>query len=279
MIIGKVKEVLDNFVIVFEASPIYDEGKAIPLYSMMEPQVGMDVVIHEGDDILGELFFYSILRTDAPVLYSALGNYFLMSKSGVNLVTEGDNFIQSKGSSVVKGSGVGINGTSGKVMIANDNADLKTLLTDLLDFLNQLPSNTSAGGYPVLILGPGASQLSKVKTSINNLLGTVSADLVKDGGKYDRTEESSTKEGSGSSSSSDATSSSTSPTPSKTIQDILDEVADLVTQVATTFSSYAAATQCASPGSPLVPTGVPALVATLTARITKLKANIKLTRL
>lgn len=152
-LIGIVKNVLDNFVVEFEIPGLIDNGKAIPLYTMHEPEVGMEILIIKGNDILNNLYFYSIIKITEEVMYKALSSYLKFDKSGN---------IELK--------------SSKKLFIGNSEDNLYDLLMQIYDYLNSIPAYYIAGANPITPNGAGNTPLAMIKQNLEKLLTNTSTE-------------------------------------------------------------------------------------------------------
>lgn len=189
--IGKVSEVIDggNFIIRFSVPGVIDNGKAFPLHTLHEPEVGDEIVVWGGDDLLNNLFMYCFLQSDKDrdvnasesVIMKAFKNYIQnVDGAGIELVSEdGDVLMDAGNIAFIHGSKAAGIKSEGPLHIEGKGVKLEQILIDIWTVLTSTATMYQAGGMPVTMINPG--QLPNINMNISKLLGSANVPIMKDG--------------------------------------------------------------------------------------------------
>jgi len=182
--IGKVLEEVDGdgFLIKFEVPGLIDEGEAVPLHTMQQPQPGDEISVWGGDGILNSLFVYSLNQYEPDIIYKAWDNYIQNYKGGMQVVSkDGDTLMEAGNCAMVRGkAGAGMDGDGGPIDIHNSKKKLEDLFVSIFKILSGTASMYTAAGSPVLLVNP--SEVNNLAQGIQQLFGTVDVTIQEHGG-------------------------------------------------------------------------------------------------
>lgn len=145
--IGKIEEELDGFKIRFSIPNLIESAIAYPVYTIHQPVAGMEVFIWELQSVLGNCFFYSIIKTSESTILEAFGNKIeFLAEGGMELYTKEDYILEAEGC-------IKLTGRKGVNMIGGSELSLDDLLTKIHEILTT-PGIFAASVYPVIVQNP-----------------------------------------------------------------------------------------------------------------------------
>lgn len=270
--IGKVTEVLDDhFVIMFEVPGEIDNGKAFPLHTMQQPEVGDEIVVWGGDDLLNNLFCYCILQSEGTaqaqnkqsIIFKAFSNYIQnVNGAGIQVISEEcDTLMKAGNCAMVDGAkGAGLRSDE-SLHIEGKGVKLEDILKDIWTVFNSFTSMYQAGGMPVTLVSPG--KLPDIASNIEKMLGTVTVETMEDG--------SSTGSAEAGSSPGNATTKTFSSDTKKCLEDLNSFLDDLNSFASSLLTGLSTIVTPMGPGNS--PGGISAC-STLIAKIAATKAKL-----